>query len=95
MKVKIRYFAIAREIVGLKEELLEFDRALSTMEALNLLSERHGEKFRDYIFDPVTGKPRPYLHFMLDGKTLASKNDLSTMLEHDCELAIIPPVGGG
>jgi molybdopterin converting factor small subunit len=86
---------MAREIVGLKDEILEVDEALSALDILSLIAEKHGEKFREYIFDPATGKPRSYLHFMLDGKTLSSASDLSTVLDHDCEVAIIPPVGGG
>jgi molybdopterin synthase sulfur carrier subunit len=95
LKVTIRYFASIREIVGVQQEIMELENGASISDLLKLLERRYGERFNDYVFDAVSGKPRSYLHFMLDGNPVPMSDVLSRVLDHDCELAIIPPVGGG
>jgi MoaD family protein len=95
MKVRIRYFASLRELTSLREEMLEVGEGTTVLDVLNQLAGRHGERFREYVFDHETGNPRPYLQFLLDEKSILIMSGLSTVLKGDCEFAIIPPVGGG
>jgi MoaD family protein len=95
LKVRIRYFASLREITNLREEALEVSEGTTVLSLLNLLVNRHGSVFREYVFDSRTGNPRVYLQFLLNGKSISIMKGLSTILENDCEFAIIPPVGGG
>lgn len=95
MKVRIRYFASLREQTSLREEILEVDEGTTILDVLNLLAGRHGERFREYVFDAETGNPRPYLQFLLDERSISTMSGLSTVLKGDCEFAIIPPVEGG
>jgi MoaD family protein len=95
LKVRIRYFASLREITNLREEALEVDEGTDVLNLLNLLVKRHGEEFKEYVFDAGTGNPYMHLQFLLNGKSISTMNGLSTILKDDCEFAIIPPVGGG
>ncbi len=95
LKVKVHYFAEVREITGLREETVDVSDSTTVTGLLGLLAARHGNTLREYLFDPETGRPRQYLQFLIDEKSISSMNGLSTRLTDGCTLAIIPPVGGG
>ena len=95
MRIKVQYFAAIREIVNQREEILEVDQGTTVLDVLNVLAKNHGEKFRDYVFDPQTKAPRPYLQFLVNEESVSSMNGLSTALADNSTIAIIPPVGGG
>ena len=90
----MQYFASTREIVNLREEIITLARGAKVSDLLKLLADRHS-KLRDYIFDPKTDIPRPYLQFMIDDNQIANLNGFDTILPEKCTFAIIPPVGGG
>jgi MoaD family protein len=95
LKVKIRYFAIIRELVGLREETLELKDKTTVLDALKVLAEKHGEQLKQYVFDSETGNPRPYLQFLVNQDSITKLNGFLTVLEDNYSMAIIPPVGGG
>lgn len=95
LKIKIQYFAIVREIVGRRQEILDLDPDMTVIDLLELLATRYGEKFRQYIFDPNTRKPKPYLQFLVNEESIAGLEGFSTTLSDNSTFAIIPPVGGG
>jgi MoaD family protein len=95
LKIKIQYFAIVRELVGQREEVIDLERKTNVLDLLKLLGTRHGEKFMQYVFDPATGNPRLYLQFLVNQESISSLSGFSTILPEDSTFAIIPPVGGG
>jgi MoaD family protein len=95
LKVKVQYFASVRELVGLREETLEVEENTTVLDVLRVLAEKHGEQLKEYVFDSETGNPRSYLQFLVNEDSISSLNGLSTVLEDNSSLAIIPPVGGG
>lgn len=95
MRVRIKYMALAREITGMREEVIQTENSCTIMDLLNLLVQRHGQRMRDYLFDPTSGEPHPYLRFLLDGKSVHQMNEFSTMLTDESTLLIVPPVSGG
>ena len=94
MKVSIRFFAALREIVGKKEETLEFstDRDVDVGKVLKRLADLHGMDFAEYVYDTQTGDVHGYLQILVNEK--AAKK-LNMKLRDGDVLAIIPPVGGG
>ena len=51
MKIKIRFFAELREIVGEREKILAFpDFHVNITKLLNFLVDVYGEKFKEKIF---------------------------------------------
>jgi MoaD family protein len=95
LKIRAQYFAIVREIANRREDVLEVEESSTVLDVLKLLTEKYGEKFRDYVFDPKTGTPRPYLQFLVNGDSISNLDGFSTVLTDDSSLVIIPPVGGG
>lgn len=95
MRVKVKYMAGAREITSTREEIIETNNSSTVMGLLRLLSEKHGQRMRDYLFDPATDKPRAYLQFLLNGRSVQMINGFHTALSEDSTLLIVPPVSGG
>jgi MoaD family protein len=95
LKVKVQYFASIRELLGLREEMLEVKEKTTVLDVLKVLAQKHGEQLKEYVFDSKTGNPRSNLQFLVNEDSITSLNGLSTILEENSSLAIIPPVGGG
>ena len=94
MNIKVQYFAIIREMVGLREEVLILTQGITVLDLLKFIVTRHAQ-LRDYIFDPKTEYPRPNLQFLVDDNLISALKGFETSMTQDCTFAIIPPVGGG
>jgi MoaD family protein len=95
LRVRVQYFARVRELAGLREEILDIEEKATVLDIVRILAKRHGEEFRQYIFDPRTGSARSYLQFLVNDDLISSLNGFSTVLTDNSSLAIFPPVGGG
>jgi len=93
LKVTVRFFAALREIVGKKEETLEFpdDASVTVGKALKVLTKLHGREFSDYVYDTKTNEVRSYLQLLINERSAT----LKTKLRDGDVLIIVPPVGGG
>lgn len=94
MRVKVKYFALLRELAGKREEDVEVDEETRVEELLEKLSERYGERFRDYVygvgeFNGLT------LTFLLNGRNIELMDGFKTKLRDGDTLSILPPVVGG
>lgn len=89
MKIRFRLFAELREIAGEKERILEFNKPLTIFEALNILSNLYGEKFKERMF-----KEESFI-ILVNGVNIKNLNDMKTQLRDGDEISIFPPVGGG
>jgi len=95
LKIRVQYFASVRELVGLRQEILEVEEKATVLDVLRVLARRHGEEFREYVFNPGTESPRSHLQFLVNEDSISSLNGLSTVLLDNSSLAIFPPVAGG
>lgn len=97
MKVSVRFFTTLREIVGKREETLEFQKGevVTVEKVLKTLAERYGKEFTEYVFDGETGEVKGFLQFLINGRSASTLDGLNTKLKNGDVLAIIPPVGGG
>jgi molybdopterin synthase sulfur carrier subunit len=97
MQVKVRLFTSLREIIGKREESLNFpDREMVTIEiALKVLSDKYGKPFMEYVYENETNKPKGFLQFLINGNSSTTMEGLKTELRDGDVLAILPPVGGG
>lgn len=97
MIVKVLFFTSLREIIGKKEESLNFEaKDKVTINAiLRVLNERYGTPFEEYVYDLKTHNVRGFLQFLINGKSVSSINVIETKLNEGDVLAILPPVGGG
>ena len=94
IKVVVKFFTTLREIVGNKEELLEFSKPITVDAMLKQLSKRYGKDFDDYMFDEL-GDVRGHLQVLINGRSVSTMQDLKTQLKDADQVAILPPVGGG
>jgi molybdopterin converting factor small subunit len=95
LKVKVQYFAAVRELLNLREEIVDVADGTTVKGLFDLLFARHGKGLEEYVFDSKTGSPKPHLQFLLGEKSISSINGSLTVLTDGCVFAIIPPVGGG
>jgi len=94
IRVKVRFFTSLREIVGKREEQIEFSKAVTVKELLKHLLQKHGERFRDYVYDEK-GEVRGHLQFLVNGTSTTTLQGFKTKLKEGDQIAILPPVGGG
>jgi len=94
IKVAVRLFTTLREIIGKKEELLEFSKPVNVQAVLEQLSKKYGKDFDDYMFDEL-GDVRGHLQILVNGKSISTMRGLKTQLNDADQVAILPPVGGG
>ena len=97
MQVSVRFFTSLREIVGKKEETLDFSEEVKvTVDiVLKTLKQYYGKPFIEYVYDRETGKIKGFLQLLVNGRSASTLNGLQTKLETGDILAILPPVGGG
>jgi molybdopterin synthase sulfur carrier subunit len=94
MKITVKFFTVLREITEKREEKLEFSNSITIDELLDYLSKKYGHQFTDYVYN-ASGKPRGYLQFLVNGKSITTLKGFRTRLKEGDKVAIIPPVGGG
>jgi len=94
MKVEVKFFTSLREITGKKSDEIQLQNVITVEELLTLLSEKYGEKFREYIYNKK-GKVQDFLSFLVNGKNINVLQGFDTKLKEGDIIAIIPPVGGG
>jgi len=94
MKVKVKFFALVRELTGKREEEVDLDDEATVRTLLDRLVDEYGPKLRDYLFDSES-EPRGHLQFLIDGRNIALMQGLNTPLKDGNSFAILPPVGGG
>ncbi len=71
------------------------DQGLAVKDLLRILTEKHGDKFTEFVFEANSSKPKRSLQFLINGKNISYLDGLLTKLEEGNEFAIVPPVGGG
>lgn len=81
MNVKVKFFAIARDLVGKDEMLLSLPEHASTMTVMNKLVEQF-PKFQDW---------KPYIRIAVNYEYVPH----DYQLKDNDEVAVIPPVSGG
>ena len=97
MQVSVRFFTSLRELIGKKEETVEFPEAekVTVNTILEKLKQRYGKPFVAYVYDQKTGEIKGFLQLLVNGKSVSTLNGLQTELAEADVLAILPPVGGG
>jgi len=94
MKVEVKFFTSLREITGKKVDEIQLQNVITVEELLTLLSEKHGKKFNEYVYDKK-GKVQGFLSFLVNGKNINVLQGFDTKLKQGDTIAILPPVGGG
>ncbi|MGD8544343.1 MAG: MoaD/ThiS family protein [Candidatus Bathyarchaeota archaeon] len=94
MKVTVKFFTTLREITDKREEEITSSKDLTVGELLEQLSKKYGHRFMDYVYDKK-GNVQSYLQFLVNGRSVTTREGFKTKLKEGDRVAIIPPVGGG
>jgi len=94
VQVTVKFFTTLREIVGKKEEQIEFSSPVTVEALLKQLSKIYGKEFVDYVFDEL-GNVRGHLQILVNGKSITTMQGSKTKMNSGDQIAILPPVGGG
>ena len=76
VQVKVRFFTSLREIVGEREETLNFHdvKSVTVDFALKSLAEKYGKPFQEYVYDTKTAQPKGFLQFLINGNSTSTQN---------------------
>nr|MDO8099349.1 MoaD/ThiS family protein [Candidatus Njordarchaeota archaeon] len=94
MKCKIRYLSAISSTLGKKTEEIEIPEKLSMVDLFEILTERHGEKFSKFLFDPRSRTIGRYALVMINGETARNPNTILEIPEA-AELVIGIMAAGG
>ena len=94
MNVEVKFFTSLREITGQKVERIPLQNIISVEALLNLLSDRYGKEFIEYVYSKE-GNVQGFLSFLVNGKNINALQGFNTMLNEGDVVAILPPIGGG
>ncbi|MHC1579588.1 MAG: ubiquitin-like small modifier protein 1 [Candidatus Alkanophagales archaeon] len=92
MRVRVRAFAVFREMIGAGEVTLELDGGSSVRDVLEKLCGIYG--IYDKLFD-ASGNLRDYVHVLKNGKHINFIGGLDAEVRDGDEIAIFPPAAGG
>jgi len=90
-KTKITLYGALAEVTGEKTTDLE---ASTLQEAINALTTKYGEYFKNRIYDEK-GNLRRFVNIYVNGKDIRFLDHLDTELNDGDNVSIIPAVGGG
>jgi molybdopterin converting factor small subunit len=96
MEFKVRILrGSLSEIIGKSEITIRTENDVRVIDVLNLLAEKYGKSFRDYVFRPKTREINSYLIFSINGVNVSSIKGTKTQIEDGNELLILSAAGGG
>jgi len=84
-----------KEIVGNGKISIQTKSNVRVIDVLNLLTEKYGKPFRNFVFNPKNNEINSYIMLALNEVHINSKNGLETRIEEDSELLILSATGGG
>lgn len=95
IKVKLHTISALKKIVGQRELEISLPQG-STLEALlSCMVKTWGKRLSDYMFQPGSTLPFPYIRLMINGQDIEFLSGIETLLRDGDEVLIIPPVAGG
>jgi MoaD family protein len=92
MKVTITYHTQVREAAGISSEQIELIEGTDVTDALNMLANLRGERFRQMVLDE-NGSVRRELLVAINDEALI-RDRRRSLVEGD-EVALLGPVAGG
>ncbi len=96
-RVHVSYLGLVRNVIGCREEEIEAEPRMTIGEFLRLLAEKHGEPFRQSVFQQG-GELRSTALVCVNDRDIAELQGFETRLESGEKVSIVvgvyPPEGG-
>ena len=96
MKIVVKSFLTLRQVMNNQSRIELQVGNITIRELLELLCDTFGEGLRRHVFDSKTNEISQFLKVLVNGhhySTLPGK--LQTMLQHNDEISLFPPLAGG
>ena len=95
MKIKVKFFARLREITGVPEITLNFEKKqLTVKEVIEALIRQYHEMRNELLFQK-SFELKPIYKLMVDGQNISNRTGLSHPVQEGSVLRFFPPVYGG
>lgn len=94
VNVHLKYFAMLREIIGKKEEVLGLLEGSTIQDVITKLAEAYGERFTTYVLNSES-QLRENLALLRNGEAVQPTMLGATRVRDGDVIVILPPVGGG
>ena len=96
MKVTVDYLGSVKQTLGLKQpEQMQLEDDVSLVDLLSMLAEKHGDAFKESVYEPKDSDLKPYYILSINGVMLNQLNGLETVLKDGDKLIFLPVVTGG
>ncbi len=93
MRVKVRLFALLREVAGTKEIEEEVEEGMTVKDLLERLSTKLPKRFRELVFEGQDVSKNVMI--LVNRRGIRELEGLETKLKDGDEVALLPPVSGG
>ena len=93
MRVRVRYYAVAREAAGKSDEAVSLPEGSTMLDLVKALVGLHGP-LEEYAFDG-DGRPLDYLMFSVNDVDISGLGGFRTVLRDGDTVRVMPPIGGG
>jgi len=93
VKVRVKYYAVAREAAGTRDEAISLPEGSTLLNLVRALVGLHGP-LGGYAFDG-DGRPLDYLMFSVNDVDISGLDGFETVLMDGDTVRVMPPIGGG
>lgn len=92
MKIKVKYFAFFKDLVGQNEEVVELNQGdFCVRDLIHLLSEKYGATFNTTLINTQTNQVREGCVLLLNN----TKGDLDQRIKDRDVISLLPILAGG
>jgi molybdopterin converting factor small subunit len=96
LKVTVDYLGSIKQTLELKQpEQVQLKDDASLVDLLSMLAEKHGNPFKESVYEPKDTDLKPYYILSVNGVLLNQLNGLETPLKDGDHLVFLPVVTGG
>jgi len=93
VRVRVRYYAIAGDAAGRRDEVVSLQEGSTVLVLVHALVGLH-DALRGLVFD-ADGRPMDYLMLSVNDVDIVGLDGFGTVLRDGDLVRVMPPIGGG
>jgi MoaD family protein len=94
VRVRVRYYAVARDSAGKRDEAVTLPKGATVLDLVHMLMELHGPGFKKIVYDEKD-QLLDYLTFSVNDVDIVGLEGFKTILRDGDTVRVMPPIGGG